>query len=230
MCNELVYCERLFHLEHVQGIFVDSADTISGRDEHERAARRGRRARASKSSSDLPPWPELPRSLDIISSEFGVRGKIDFLEIEDDQVIVVETKHGRAPKQPGPRSWYDHELPEVAWPADLAQLGLYMAMLREYGLDAQEGRIFYRGSRSTVTIPWSEPLEAFLHAVVRRAREVGELATPPEPLRDSPKCPGCSLHDVCLPGPGPRPRRALPASLGRHRDPPHARNRRDQPR
>src|SRR5690606_557067 len=38
-----------------------------------------------------------------------------------------------------------------------------------------------------------------LHAVVRRAREVATLTAAPAPLRDSPKCPGCSLHEVCLP-------------------------------
>ncbi|PRQ06273.1 CRISPR-associated protein Cas4/endonuclease Cas1 [Enhygromyxa salina] len=197
MCNELVYCERLFHLEHVQGIFVDSADTINGRAEHERAEGRGRRRRSSK-SPDLPPWPDVPRTLEVVSNDWGVRGKIDFIEVEDDQVTVVEAKHGKAPK-PGPQQWRGMTLPEGAWPADTAQLGLYMAMLREYGLGAHEGRIFYRASRTTVTIAWTSALETFLHAVLRRAREVGQLATPPEPLRDSPKCPGCSLHEVCLP-------------------------------
>ncbi|KIG18934.1 CRISPR-associated protein Cas1 [Enhygromyxa salina] len=199
MCNELVYCERLFHLEHVQGIFVDSADTINGRAEHERAEQnRGRRRRSSKTADELPPWPNAPRSLEFISNEWGIRGKIDFLEVEDEQAIVVETKHGKPPK-PGPQKWQGLELPEGAWPADTAQIGLYLAMLREYGLDAQVGRIYYRASRSTVSIEWSNELETFLHAVLRRAQEVGELTTPPEPLRDSPKCPGCSLHEVCLP-------------------------------
>ncbi len=197
MCNELVYCERLFHLEHVQGIFVDSADTISGRAEHERAERRGR-ARKTSTTPELPPWPEIPRSLELESTTWGVRGKIDFIEIDDDQVTVVETKHGRAPK-PGPQQWRNMALPEGVWPADTAQVGLYLAMLRDYGIDAHEGKIYYRGSKSSATIEWTEALEAFLHAVVRRAREVGDLGTPPEPLRDSPKCPGCSLHEVCLP-------------------------------
>ncbi|MFO7567010.1 MAG: CRISPR-associated endonuclease Cas1 [Enhygromyxa sp.] len=197
MCNELVYCERLFHLEHVQGIFVDSADTIAGRAEHEQAANRGRRRRKS-STPELPPWPAVPRTLELISESWGIRGKIDFLEAEDEQVTVVESKHGKAPK-PGPQRWGETVLPEGAWPADTAQLGLYMAMLREYGLDVREGRIYYRGSRRSATIEWSDELETFLHAVVRRAREVAVLSTAPTPLRDSPKCPGCSLHEVCLP-------------------------------
>lgn len=198
MCNELVYCERLFYIEHVQGVFVDSADTVAGRDEHERAARRGRRRRKTAVDDEPPPWPEVPRSLDIVSPSWGVRGKIDFLEMDDDEVVVVEAKHGRAPR-PQAFRWRGHELPECAWPADVAQLGLYMAILREFGLEANEGRIFYRKSRTTVGIQWSDGLEAFLHDVVRRARVVGKQDTPPPPLRDSPKCPGCSLHEVCLP-------------------------------
>lgn len=197
MCNELVYCERLFYLEHVQGVFVDSADTINGRAEHERAANRGRRRRTS-TGDELPPWPEVPHTLDLTSSAWGVRGKIDFIEVHDDQVTVVETKHGKAPR-PGPQQWAGMQLPEGAWPADLAQIGLYMAMMRDYGLDVREARIFYRGSRSNVTIEWTNELEQFLHAVVLRARAVGLLPAPPAPLRDSPKCPGCSLHEVCLP-------------------------------
>src|SRR5690606_29809885 len=94
MCNELVYCERLFHLEHVQGVIVGSADTITGRAEHEQAANRGRRRRKS-SGPELPPWPAVPRSVELVSEAWGVRGNIDFVEAEDDQVTVVEAKHGK---------------------------------------------------------------------------------------------------------------------------------------
>ncbi len=123
---------------------------------------------------------------------------MDFVEIEDDRVIVVEAKHGRAPST-SEHQWRDHALAYEAWPAEVAQVGLYMAMLRELGLPADEARIYYRASRSTTTIAWSPQLETFLHAVVRRAGEVNQHGTPPAPLKDSPKCPGCSLHGVCLP-------------------------------
>jgi CRISPR-associated protein Cas1 len=196
MCNELVYCERLFHLEHVQGVFVDSADTVEGRDQHERAARWAKNR--SRRAPSEPSWPGLPRSLELTSEAWGLRGQMDFVEIEDDRVVVVEAKHGRAPKS-SEHHWREYELHYEAWPADVAQVGLYMAMLRELGMPADEARIYYRSSRSTTTIAWSDQLEAFLHAVVRRAREVNQHGTPPLPLKDSPKCPGCSLHGVCLP-------------------------------
>ena len=36
MINEFVYCPRLFHYEQVQGVFVESADTIEGSIQHRR--------------------------------------------------------------------------------------------------------------------------------------------------------------------------------------------------
>ncbi len=59
MCNELVYCPRLFHIEHVQGIFVESAETVEGSGQHERAARRGkvRRKPGTTAAADDPDQP-----------------------------------------------------------------------------------------------------------------------------------------------------------------------------
>ena len=30
MLNEFVYCQRLFYYEYVEGVFVESADTLRG--------------------------------------------------------------------------------------------------------------------------------------------------------------------------------------------------------
>ena len=204
MCNELVYCPRLFHLEHVQGVFVHSADTVRGAAEHERAKRRGTKLRVANASTGADERPAaelaegLPKRCARQSEALGVRGEIDLVEVSDGSVVVVEAKHGKAPRGTDHR-WEDHDLPYRAWPADVAQLALYMALLREMGMPCEEGRIFYRASNRSVTIPWSEALERFAIAVVKRAQEVSRLDVAPEPLIDSPKCPGCSLHDVCLP-------------------------------
>ena len=80
MCNELVYCPRLFHLEHVQGVFRHSADTIEGKGQHERAKRRGSRLRviddepaAASTIDDL--FALLPRRLALVSERLGIRGE-----------------------------------------------------------------------------------------------------------------------------------------------------------
>lgn len=203
MCNELVYCPRLFHFEHVQGIFLHSADTVEGRGQHERARKRGVRLRIV---DDAPVDPAaidelfalLPRRLALASERLGIRGEIDLVEVGQDEIIVVEAKHGRAPMRED-HVWGSHQLPYKAWPADVAQAGLYMALLRDHGLPCTEARIVYRGSRESVTIPFSPELERFAHAVIAEARSVALGERPPAPLLDSPKCPGCSLHEVCLP-------------------------------
>lgn len=199
MCNEFVYCPRLFFLEHVQGIFVASADTVEGSAQHDRAERRGQiRQVKRRSPLNVEPIAITTRTLTITSENWGTTGKIDILEVQDASVVVIESKKGRAPKRDD-HTWREHALPYRAWPADVIQVGLYMAMLRDNGVACEEARIQYRASRDTTPIPWSSALELFLHEVVRAAQQTAELTIPPAPLLDSPKCPGCSLHSVCLP-------------------------------
>lgn len=207
MCNELVYCARLFHLEHVQGVFVESAETIEGSGQHERAARRGLVKRGPSAAPDAPgegapeplPWDTLlPRSMEFSSPAWGVHGRLDLVELTGDEVVAVEAKRGAAPKADR-HEWGDHDLPYRAWPPDVAQLGLYMALLRDAGLPCHEGRLFYRKDGTHTVIAWSDALGRFLQDVVRQARRVRLQVVAPEPLQDSPKCIGCSLHGVCLP-------------------------------
>lgn len=202
MCNELVYCPRLFHFEHVQGLFVESADTVEGDAQHERAATRTSKKAKPKPADeppedDAPPW-DIPNTLSFIAPKLGVVGKLDTLEVEGDEVIVVEAKHGRAPKFDR-HTWNDHVLDFGAWPADVAQVAIYIAMLREHGLDCSQARIYYRKSKTSRTVTWSSDLERFVHDIIRQANQVALQDTPPEPLLDSPKCVGCSLHGICLP-------------------------------
>jgi len=205
MCNELVFCPRLFHIEHVQGIFVASAETVEGSGQHERAAKRGKVRRKpgtdaeAQPASDALPWDALiPRSLEWSAPAWGVHGRLDMVELGGDEVVAVEAKRGSAPATDAHR-WQDFEIPHRAWPPDVAQLGLYMAALRDAGLPCSEGRLFYRGNGVHTIIAWSDELERFLRAVVAEARRVRALTVAPEPLESSPKCVGCSLHGVCLP-------------------------------
>jgi len=129
---------------------------------------------------------------------WGVHGRLDMIELGGDEVVAVEAKRGSAPATDRHR-WQDFELPHRAWPPDVAQLGLYMAALRDAGLPCSEGRLFYRGNGVHTVIAWSDELERFLRAVVAEARRVRSSPVAPDPLESSPKCIGCSLHGVCLP-------------------------------
>ncbi len=204
MCNEFVYCPRLFHLEHVQGVFVQSADTIEGSAQHNRAAKRASTKAAPSaarrdvsSDDDAPPW-DIPRTLSFIAPKLGVVGKLDAVEAKDDELVVVEAKRGKAPRSEQ-HTWNEFELNYGAWPADVAQVAIYIAMLREHGIPCTQARIYYRQSKTSRDVSWSGDLERFVHAIIRNARLVADDEKPPAPLRDSPKCVGCSLHGVCLP-------------------------------
>lgn len=215
MCNELVYCERLFYLEHVQGYFVDSSDTVEGRAQHDRARRGGRRKTVSAppppdsddptagfEAVDDPAFAEILdgtlRTVTLESADLGVRGQLDLVELHGHEAVVLEAKRGGAPPS-SDHAWNDHPLPYQAWPADVVQVGLYMALLRHAGVPCTRAQILYRKDRRRTEIPWTPALERFIHAVILRAREVSTLPAPPPPLAHSNRCPRCSLHTVCLP-------------------------------
>src|SRR6184192_763899 len=54
MINEFVYCPRLFHYEQVQGVFVESADTIEGSIQHRRVDKEGGEPPPPGSASEEP--------------------------------------------------------------------------------------------------------------------------------------------------------------------------------
>jgi len=58
MLNEVVYCPRLFYLEHVGGEWEESADTVSGKRVHRRV---------DAKASPLPEPGDLPEDLDVTS-------------------------------------------------------------------------------------------------------------------------------------------------------------------
>jgi CRISPR-associated protein Cas1 len=110
MLNEFVYCPRLFYYEHVEGVFLHSADTRKGAAEHSRVDKgkgdlppaAGTKAEGSKAeelnpaisaSLDLPPpnsgLPSSAQADEIIharsvmlgSESLGVVAKLDLVEV-----------------------------------------------------------------------------------------------------------------------------------------------------
>src|SRR5690606_15527690 len=105
------------------------------------------------------------RDLALESEALGVRGSVDLLEPRDGSVTVVEAKHGASPRDVD-HCWESFALPYRAWPGDVAQVVLYMALLREAGVPCEDAVILYRKDRHRCSIAWSSELEAFAHAVV----------------------------------------------------------------
>ena len=183
MLNEYTYCPRLFHIEFVQGDFEDSADTVEGRMHHRRV---------DVEKGDLPEVPGMERvrcsSVMIGSEEIGCVAKIDVVEGESGEVWPVEYKKGRGPDPPDP-----------AWPADMVQCAAQMVLLRANGYRCQKGMVYYIATKQKVEIQFTEKLEQMFGEALKGARMVASDPTPPPPLKDSNKCPGCSLVGICLP-------------------------------
>jgi len=214
MLNEFVYCPRLFYYEHVEGVFVENADTVRGTAVHQRvdsgkgnmpAAASGRISKSNGGDPVPEPGPESEvihsRSVSLGSDRLGVLAKLDLVEVHGSvevpgqgtgfvrEVVPVDYKVG------SPRQGRDaNEL----WPADQMQLGVQILLLRENGYVCREGVIYYRGTRQRVRFELTAEREAWVLEQIALARQT--MTGPiPAPLVASPKCKRCSLAPVCMP-------------------------------
>ncbi|HHY84374.1 MAG TPA: CRISPR-associated endonuclease Cas1 [Verrucomicrobia bacterium] len=213
MLNEFVYCLRLFYYEFVEGVFVESADTLRGQAIHERV-NSGTGALpvagpAAPESKPSPPDTASPadepeeiihsRSVHMGSERLGVVAKMDLVEVHTAanapdlftaiEVCPVDYKAG------APREGADgNEL----WDTDKMQLGLQALILRDNGYVCNEGVIYYRATKQRVRLPITGELESWILEKVAEARRVAAGPIPP-PLDRSSKCVRCSLAPVCLP-------------------------------
>lgn len=198
MLNEYVYCPRLFYYEHVEGIFVDNADTKRGKAGHRRVdSGKGELAATEVLADSTPECGTIhARSVSLGSSRLGVTAKLDLVEasaapdlVSGVAVCPVEYKSG-APRE-------GDEALEI-WPADRMQLGLQILLLRDNGYDCQRGILYYRQTKQRVPLEFSPDLESWVIEQAVSARRISKGPIPP-PLAASNKCIRCSLNAVCLP-------------------------------
>src|ERR1035438_3573724 len=72
-------------------------------------------------------------------------------------------------------------------------------VLRENGYSCEEGVVYYRKTGQRVRVTFDAAVTAEAEALIQRAWAAAAADQSPEPLVDSPKCPGCSLVGICLP-------------------------------
>src|SRR5262249_26066344 len=140
MVNEFVYCPRLFYYEHVEGVLVESADTVEGLAQHKRVDKEGQSAPPPGQSTDEP---VVVRSMTLSSDSHRVIAKLDLAEFSEGLATPVDYKHG-APMtgDDGPGAWL----------ADRVQLAVQAIVLRANGYSCQEGVIFYQRTRQRVRL------------------------------------------------------------------------------
>lgn len=182
MVNEYVYCPRLAYLEWVNGEWADSADTVEGKHKHSRVDQES----GSLASDDE--GPTVARSVTLSSETIGIVAKMDLVESEGTAATPVDYKRGKRPKVTG--GVYDPER------VQLCAQGL---LLREHGYQCDHGVLYYVESKERVTVDFDEDLKAMTMEAIAGARSFDARTVPPEPLEDSPKCPRCSLVEICLP-------------------------------
>ena len=187
MVNEFVYCPRLAYLMWGQAEWADTGDTVDGRRVH---------TRVDRPNAPLPD-PEVlnadgtkvvSRSLTLSSEKLGVIAKIDIAEAEDGVITPVDYKRGKRP-----------HVARGAYEPELIQVCLQALLLEEHGYRVDEGAIWYAGSRERVRVSLDDELRLAAREAVSRLRLTVAHGRIPPPLRDSPKCPRCSLVSICLP-------------------------------
>ncbi len=136
---------------------------------------------------DVEP-PTISRSVPLASEALGLTGKLDLVSTDGEEAVPVETKRGRVP-----------ENAQRSWEPERVQLMAQGLMLREAGYKCDHGVLYFAGSRTRVTVMFTAELEERTLELIGLAREAAGRTELPDPLEDSPKCPGCSLVGVCLP-------------------------------
>lgn len=184
MLNEMAYCPRLFYLEWVQGEWSENEHTVWGKRMH-RSVDKVPKKRVEKGGDDPPP---VGRSIDIGDEKLRLIARIDVVEEEEGQLVPVDYKKGYAP---------DVEL--GAYEPERVQIAAQVMLLRASGYRVPYGVLYFAASRRRVRIELTPELEASTLAVRDRAFEVAKQSKAPPPLKDSPKCIGCSLAGICLP-------------------------------
>jgi CRISPR-associated protein Cas1 len=188
MVNEVLYCERLLYLEYVQGEWADNYYTADGRGTHRRADKGKKLEAPQPIAEDGEPLPYQARAVWLSSEKLGLTAKLDVVDVEGNSVVPIEYKRGKKP-----------DLPEGAYLPERAQVCAQVLLLREHGYQCDHGEIYYAKDKHRYPIEITEQLINITTNAVARVRELAESGQIPSPLRDSPKCNGCSLVGICLP-------------------------------
>ncbi len=167
MLNEFVYCPRLFYYEHVEGVFVESADTVKGAAVHARVDKgKGALPQATSASGEgdeakpVADGDEIhSRSVMLGSERLGVVAKMDLVEATLSRGGSVAAVQPVDYKVGAPREGADGlEL----WDADKMQLGLQCLVLRDNGYTCDTGIIYYRKTKQRVPLELTPELEAWV--------------------------------------------------------------------
>ena len=172
------YCPRQFALIHVEQAWEENRFTAEGQILHQRVDSHEYEQRGTL---------KFERSVALLSSQFGLIGKMDLLEIESGEppkYFPVEYKRGK----PKVEDW------------DRIQLCAQALCLEEMlNIKVLEGAIWYWEIRRREPVVIDEALRATtIHSIVQ-SKALRQDGITPRPTVKSSRCRACSLKDLCQP-------------------------------
>jgi CRISPR-associated exonuclease Cas4 len=191
--QHLAFCERQWALIHLEGAWEENPLTVEGHQLHDRVHEEDTEVRG-----DL----RIAHGLRLRSLRLGLTGKADVVEfhrLTEDQnnsagvklegvpdmwkPIIVEYKHGK----PKPDS------------CDEVQLCAQTLCLEEMmGVSIPSGTLFYGKPRRRYDVPLDEALRKETESLAVHLHELNQAGKTPA-AQYTPKCPSCSLIELCLP-------------------------------
>lgn len=186
--HNFIYCPRLFYFQWVENIFQENADTAAGAHLH-RNVDKPSKVQDTK-ELDLPEGAKL-RSLQLQSETLGLIGVVDIIEGTADGAEIIDYKKGSARR--------DSEGERVAKEPDALQIAAHAMLLKEHGINAVRGAIYYAADKRRVPVEFSEELFSKVRKSVEEARAVASSGQCPPPLKNDARCLYCSAYPICLP-------------------------------
>jgi CRISPR-associated exonuclease Cas4 len=178
--NDLLFCPRRCAMHRVEQVWVENVHTLEGT--------RGHR-RADRNIHEAPLGVRTAHGVLLRSARLRLTGKADIIEFRpgpggEEVPFPVEYKRGRRRR----------------WDNDDVQLCAQALCLEEMlGVGVPAGAVFHIKSKRRRDIDFTPGLRAKTEAAARKLHElVASGRTPPPVLK--PRCKGCSLFDLCMPG------------------------------
>jgi CRISPR-associated exonuclease Cas4 len=172
--NQFIFCPRRCALMHVEGIWSDNEHTAKGTLLHTHADERGYEVIGNA---------KLLRALPLYSTEHGLSGRADIVEIRGKEIIPVEYKKGK-------KREFDN---------DNIQLTAQALCLEEmFQTNISRGFIYHASSKKRREVVIDETLRTETIRTIEIVRELLAHETIPK-AQYKPRCEGCSLYNICLP-------------------------------
>ncbi|MBI3850168.1 MAG: CRISPR-associated endonuclease Cas1 [Verrucomicrobia bacterium] len=186
--HNFIYCPRLFYFQWVENIFQENADTVAGSHVHRNVDAPSKLEDAKELG--LPEGAKI-RSLRLESEALGLIGVVDIVEGGPDGAEIIDYKKGSARR--------NAEGERVAKEPDAMQVAAHALLLREHGVNAVRGAIYYAADKRRVPVELSEELFAKVRRTIEEARGVAASGRCPPPLKNDARCLYCSAYPICLP-------------------------------